>query len=168
MAGETRGVVHSDSRWWYWVAALPAVVALWTLSALWVVLGVSLDLGGGGLAGGTRSLVLLPAVALGAPAVVTFLLLPIALWRDGEAVRRAGAGWPDLPLVWAAVAGIVDLVLLAGIVLLAQVDASLGSGVIAIAVIAGTALAVGYLNRRTRHVWTPTSLRDLKRELEPR
>lgn len=166
MAHSDRGVVHADSRWWYWIAALPAVVALWTATSLWVLLGVSLEFTGDGLFGGAQSLVLLPAVALGIPAVVVFLLLPFALWRDGEAALRAGAGWPDLPALWAAAAGIVDIVLVAGLVLLARIDNTIGFGVIVIAVIAGTALAVTYLRARVRNVWTPTSLRELKRELQ--
>lgn len=177
MSGDTRGVVHTDSRWWYWVAALPAIVALWLASALWVLLGVSLGFGGlgGGAGGGGGSgglggqgLLFLPAVALGAPALVVFFLLPLALWRDGDAVRRSGAGWPDLPVVWAAVAGVVDVVLLAGLVVLARIDRTLGLAVVLLAVLAGTALAITYLRRRARHVWTPTSLWELKRELQPR
>lgn len=166
MTTAERGVVHADSRWWYWVAALPAVVALWTLTSLWVLLGVSLEFSSGDLFGGAQSLVLLPAVALGIPAVVAFLVLPIALWRDGTATRTAGAGWPDIPELWAGIAGVIDLVLLAGVVLLTRVDEGVGLLVTLVAVVAGTALAVGYLRRRIRHVWTPTSLHELKRELQ--
>lgn len=166
MPEHSRGVVHADSRWWYWVAALPAIVALWVASAIWVGLGVSLG-GGGGWVGG-QGLVLLPAVALGAPAVVVFLLLPIALWRDGTLVRRAGAGWPDHPVGWAGVAALIDLGLLAGIVMLSRLDRTLGLGLVLVAVVAGTALAVFYLKQRSRHVWTPTSFWELKHELEPR
>lgn len=165
MSGTGRGVVHADSRWWYWVAALPAVVALWTATSLWVLLGVSLEFGSGGRFGDARSLVLLPAVALGIPAVVVFLVLPIALWRDGEATLRAGAGWPALPALWAGIAGVIDLVLLAGLLVLAQVDATIGSGLVAVAVVSGTALAVSYLRGRIQEVWTPTSLGELRREL---
>lgn len=165
-ATRERGVVHSDSRWWYWVAALPAVVALWTATSVWVLFGVSLEFTGGDLFGDAQSLVLLPAVALGIPAVVVFLVLPIALWRDGEATLRAGAGWPDLPALWAGAAGIVDVVLLVGLVLLAHVDATLGFGVIAVAVISGTILAVVYLRARIQNVWTPTTIGELKRELQ--
>lgn len=165
MAGAGRGVVHADSRWWYWIAALPAVVVLWTATSLWVVLGVTLEFGGGDPVGGAGSLVLLPAVALGLPAVVVFLVLPVALWRDGEATLSAGAGWPELPAVWAGVAGIIDVVLVVGLVVLARVDRALGSGLVAVAVIAGTGLAVRYLRTRTSKAWTPTSIGELKREL---
>lgn len=166
MSGTGRGVVHADSRWWYWIAALPAVVALWTATSLWVLLGVSLEFGSGDLFGDARALVLLPAVALGIPAVVVFLILPVALWRDGEATLRAGAGWPELPALWAGIAGIIDLVLIAGLVVLAQVDAAIGTGLVAVAVIAGTGLAIGYLRARIGTVWTPTSIGELKRELQ--
>lgn len=166
-AGPSRGVVHADSRWWYWVAALPAIVVLWTASAIWIVLGVSLEFGGGGIGVGGQSLVLLPAIALGAPAVVVFLLLPVALWRDGEALQRAGAGWPDLPVVWGAIAGVIDLVLLAGLTVLFQVDPGLGFLVVLIAVLLGTGIALTYLRNRVRHAWTPTSLWELRRELRP-
>lgn len=172
MPDSERGVVHSDSRWWYWVAAVPAVVALWTASAVWVVLGVSLDpgTGTGGVGGsgiGGEGLLLLPAIALGVPAIVVFLLLPIALWRDGEAARRAGSGWPDIPLLWAAAAGVIDIVLVVGLVVLARIAPTLGFGIILVAVVAGTALALSYLRGRSRHVWTPTNLWELRRELRP-
>lgn len=171
MTAAERGVVHADSRWWYWVAAVPAVVALWTLSSLWVLVGVSLDTGtgpggiGGGLGGG--GIVLLPAIALGAPAVVVFLLLPIALWRDGEATRRAGAGWPEYPPLWAGVAGIIDVALIVGLLVLARTNPTIGLGLVLLAVVAGTVLAATYLRRRTSRAWTPTSLGDLRRELRP-
>jgi hypothetical protein len=166
MTDAARGVVHADSRWWYWVAALPAVVALWTASALWVLLGVALEFGGGGGVG-SRGLVLLPAVALGGPALVVFLLLPVALWRDGEALLRAGAGWPEFPVVWAAIAGLVDLVLVAGLAVLVGVDRTIGFIVVLVAVLLGTGLALTYLRARVQHAWTPTSLRELRHELRP-
>ena len=166
MSGTGRGVVHADSRWWYWIAALPAVVALWTATSIWVLLGVSLEFGSGDLFGDATSLVLLPAVALGIPAVVVFLVLPVALWRDGEAALSAGAGWPELPAVWAGIAGVVDVVLLAGLLVLSRVDATIGFGLVAVAVIAGAALAVSYLRGRVQAVWTPTSLGELRRELQ--
>lgn len=170
MTAAERGVVHADSRWWYWVAAVPAVVALWTLSSLWVLVGVTLDtgtgtggIGGGGLGGG--GIVLLPAIALGAPAVVVFLLLPIALWRDGEATRQAGAGWPEYPTLWAGIAGVIDVGLIVGLLVLARTAPTVGLGIVLVAVVAGTTVAILFLRRRATRVWTPTTIWELRREL---
>lgn len=71
------------SRWWYWALGAPAIAVLWTVSALWTGLGVTVagvDMGGLGV----REYVALPLVALGPPLVVVAVVLPVAIRRDTD------------------------------------------------------------------------------------
>jgi hypothetical protein len=159
-----------DSRWWYWVLAVPVVTAFWVLSAVWVAVVVLVV--PEAAAGTTSSAVVsIPAVALGVPALVAFLVLPLALIQDSRAVAAAGGTWSDVASRAAQFAAVVDLVLLVGIYQFFEgaprvVDPDpLGTLLIGAAVVAGTWLCVRYLRERASIVAMPASLREWRSEL---
>ncbi|WP_232703244.1 hypothetical protein [Halobacterium wangiae] len=159
-----------DSRWWYWVAVVPVITTFWLLSAVWVAV-VVLVVPEASTPTTSSAVVSIPAVALGVPALVAFLVLPLALIQDSRAVEEAGGRWSGLA-EWAAQLAVgVDLALLAGIYLFFEGDASvvdpdpLGTLLIGIAVLAGTWLCVRYLRERASVVAMPTSLREWRSEL---
>ncbi|MFC3477724.1 hypothetical protein [Halobacterium litoreum] len=160
-----------DSRWWYWVAAVPVVTAFWLVSALWVAAVVLLV--PEAAATSMNAVVSIPAVALGVPAVVVFLLLPLALLQDSRAVERAGGDWSELGARAPQIAGALDLVLLAGVYQFFEGNESvlrpdpLGTLLIGVAVVAGTWLCVRYLRERKSLVAMPGSLREWRTELRP-
>lgn len=95
------GRVAPDSRWWYWVAALPAAASLWLLAFLWVFVAVAAEFGDV-LAGDPFDVALGLSVAIGGvPLLVIGLLVPVAVFFDSRALRRAGFEWPR-PLAYAA------------------------------------------------------------------
>ncbi|WP_336035908.1 hypothetical protein [Halobacterium yunchengense] len=178
-----------DSRWWYWVAAVPVVTAFWAVSALWT--GVVVALVPEAVVGSAESVVSLPAVALGLPALVAFLALPLALWMDARAVDAAGGGWPTPTDGYARLAVGVDAVVFGGAVLffdgfgplaavaevltLDGVAAALASSafdtgglglfLVAVGAVAGSWLCVEYLRERRERVAMPGSLREWRAEL---
>lgn len=104
-----------DSRWWYWIAAVPVYFALMFVAGIVAfVLGVfamMLDvLGLGGLASvGTFVLFALGAVLFMIPGLVLSVLFPLALYVDARAVSEADVGWNPDPALYALVglAGVV-------------------------------------------------------------
>jgi len=151
-----------DSRWWYWVAAVPVVTAFWLVCSLWVAAVVVLV--PEAVVSGTTDVLSIPAVALGVPALVAFLLLPVALWMDGRAVGAAGADWVDGNSDAATVAAVADLLVLAGAVLFFEGSTAGAVGVLAGAAL-GTWVAVRYLRRRSERVAMPGSLWEWREEL---
>ena len=160
-----------DSRWWYWVAAVPVITTFWLLSAVWVAVVVLVVPEAS--AGTTSSAVVsIPAVALGFPALVAFLVLPLALIQDSRAVEEAGGHWSGLAERIPQLAAVVDLALLAGVTLFFEgtpdeiVDPDpLGTLLIVAAVVGGTWLCVRYLRERASMVAMPGSLREWRSEL---
>lgn len=158
-----------DSRWWYWVAAAPVVAALWAASALWVAAVVLVVPEAS--ASGVGTVVSIPAVALGIPALVAFLALPLALWRDAQAVRAAGADWPADPTRPPKLAAGANIAILAGILLFFEGGRILAdhrtAGTLAIAagVVGGSWLCVRYLRARSAVVDMPSSLWEWRDEL---
>jgi hypothetical protein len=161
--------IRVDSRWWYWVAAVPVVAAFWAASALWVAVVVLVvpeaDPSGFG------TVLSIPAVALGIPALVTGLVLPLALWRDAQDVRAAGADWPDDPTRPPKLAVAALVVVLAGVLLFFEGDAVFQSHrpLALLGVAAGVAgdcvLCVRYLRSRSEVVDMPSSLWEWREEL---
>lgn len=157
------------SRWWYWVAAVPLVTAFWAASALWVVGVVAIVPDAG--ASTTTAVVSIPAVALGVPALVVYLAMPLAAHMDGRAVRDAGGELPEIAGLMPQIAIAVDLVLVAGIYLFFEGSETvrapdpLGALLVVAAVVAGTWLAVRYVRERRDVVAMPSSFREWRAEL---
>jgi hypothetical protein len=97
-----------DSRWWYWIAAIPLYGVL---GALLVVLFVGAFLLGLAFDGGVLFVVLLvflvPVVGIGG--LVLTVLFPIATYVDARAIAESDAPWTPDPLIWglAALATVV-------------------------------------------------------------
>lgn len=178
--------IRVDSRWWYWVAAVPVVAAFWAVSALWVAVVVLVvpEASVSGfdavvvVPGVTPSIValvvvaaLLPGVALGIPALAVVGALPLALWRDGQAIRAAGVDWPDDPtrppkLAVAAFVGIlVGLLLFFEGERFLQQYQLLALLVILAGVVGDSVLCVRYLRERREVVDMPSSLWEWRDEL---
>jgi hypothetical protein len=151
-----------DSRWWYWVAAIPLVTAFWALSSLWVFVVVVVV--PEAAVSGTRDVLTLPAVALGVPALVAFLVLPLALWLDARAIAAAGGDWPADPARAPTIAAVADAVVVGGTALFFE-ESALGLLGVLVGVALGTWVAVRYLRRRREHVEMPASFREWRREL---
>jgi hypothetical protein len=158
-----------DSRWWYWAVAVPAISVLWAASALWLV-GVVLFVPQAN-ATAASAIVSIPAVALGVPALVAFLVLPFALLVDARAVRDAGSDWPTDPTRAPRLAAGADAGIAASLVLFFEVfdvagsTRPLGAVLILVSVVAGSLLCVRYVRERREHVAMPRSLREWREEL---
>jgi len=157
------------SRWWYWVAAVPLVTAFWLASALWIAVVVAVVPEAG--ASASSAVVSIPAVALGVPALVVFLAMPLAAHMDGRAVRDAGGELPEVAGLTPQIGAAVDLVLVAGVYLFFEGSGNvrrpdpLGALLVAAAVVAGTWLAVRYVRERREVVAMPSGFREWRREL---
>ena len=99
-----------DSRWWYWIAAIPLYVvvggALGLLFAVVALAGFGLGLDGGLIGFG---LLFVLVVALGLAGLVLTILFPVATYVDARAIATSDASWTPDPLVWglAALATVV-------------------------------------------------------------
>jgi len=157
------------SRWWYWVAAVPLVTTFWVASALWVVGVVAVVPEAG--ASATTAVVSIPAVALGVPAVVVYLAMPLAAHMDGRAVRAAGGDLPEVASLTPQLGTAVDLVLVVGIYLFFEGSGSVrqpdpvGTALVAAAVAGGSWLGVRYVRDRREVVAMPSSFREWRAEL---
>ena len=97
-----------DSRWWYWIAAIPAYVVLGGLLAVLFVGVFIFDLFvTGGLASVFGAFIVLPV--LGLVGLALTILFPVATYVDARAIAASDAPWTPDPLVWglAAVATVV-------------------------------------------------------------
>lgn len=161
--------IRVDSRWWYWVAAVPVVAAFWAASALWVAAVVVVVPEAS--ASGFGTVVSIPAVALGIPALVTVVLLPLALWRDTQAVRAAGSDWPEDPTRPPKLAAVALAAILVGVLLFFEGARILDQhrmvglfGIVA-GVVGDCVLCVRYLRERREVVAMPSSLWEWRDEL---
>jgi hypothetical protein len=151
------------------VAAVPLVTAFWVASALWIVGVVAVVPEAG--ASATSAVVTIPAVALGVPALVVFLAMPLAAHMDGRAVRDAGGELPGVAGLAPRIGVAVDLVLLAGVYLFFEGSRGvrephpLGTLLVAAAVLAGTWLTVRYVRERREVVAMPSGFREWRAEL---
>jgi hypothetical protein len=97
-----------DSRWWYWIAAVPLYFVVSAALAGLFLVGFLFDLF---LTGGLLSLfgaaLVVPVVGLVGLALA--VLFPVATYVDARAVAEAGGEWTPDPVVWslAALASVV-------------------------------------------------------------
>lgn len=122
-----------DSRWWYWIAAVPVYALLsmlfgFLLVFVFILAGVA-DTAGLGLVAFA-----LFVVFVAVPGLVLTILFPIATYVDAKAVAEADLAWDPDPALF-------------GVLALASVLVS--------AFTASVLLALYYLYRRHQHVGTP-------------
>ncbi|MFB6091913.1 MAG: hypothetical protein ABEK02_02755 [Haloquadratum sp.] len=97
-----------DSRWWYWIAAIPLYVVLGGVLAVLFVGALFFDLFlTGGLLTLAGAFVVVPVVGLAG--LVLSILFPIATYVDARAIAESDASWTPDPLLWglAALATVV-------------------------------------------------------------
>lgn len=75
----------TGSRWWWWIAGLPLSVGFWALTVLWVTIATE---GTGLLADPLHSAAALATVGLGIPLLVIAAMFPVAVYYDGQALRK--------------------------------------------------------------------------------
>jgi hypothetical protein len=99
-----------DSKWWYWVAAVPAYAAVGLLGGIVAfglfILTIGIDVAGGmGLATGALVLVgTLVAVLYGLAGLVLFVMFPIGIYLDAQAIAEADVDWEPDPVLYGIVA----------------------------------------------------------------
>lgn len=147
------GEAAVDSRWWYWVAAVPVAFAFWLASAAWVAVGTALD---PGLAGGVgfESALGLALVAMGVPLLVLLLVFPVAVHFDARAVAEQSTWRPNRSLLAAlALAAPVLAAAAVAAVVLDAVAAVPGSiAAVTLGYLAAAPVAGYYLYRRRARV----------------
>lgn len=122
-----------DSRWWYWIAAVPlyfvASLLIGGFAFVIAVLGLATDLGG-------LFLLLFGAAFLliALPGVILAVMFPLALYVDARAVAGANVDWSPDPILY-------------GVLALAAVLVS--------AFTLSVPLSLYYLYQRHRHVGSP-------------
>lgn len=92
-----------DSRWWYWIAAVPVSALVALVGGVFLLFGFLFDLflTGGMLTFGVTFL-LVPVVGLAG--LVLTVMYPVATYVDARAVAESPAEWTPDPLVWGLVA----------------------------------------------------------------
>lgn len=100
MAG--RAVV--DSRWWYWVAALPVIAAFWLVTALWLWIATSAEFGAGPSGDPGSFAFSVTTLFAGVPFLVSLAVFPAAVYFDARALAAAGASWQPDPRRYGALA----------------------------------------------------------------
>ncbi|WP_318567928.1 hypothetical protein [Salinigranum marinum] len=105
-----------DSRWWYWIAAVPVYFLVTFVggavaAVLFVFAGLLDVLGLGGLAS-FSTFVLFGGVAalFGLVGVVVAFAFPVAVYVDARAIEAAGGEWQPDPVLWGLVAVVAVLV----------------------------------------------------------
>jgi hypothetical protein len=105
-----------DSRWWYWIAAVPAYFLVTFVggavaAAVFVFAGLLDVLGLGGLAS-FSTFVLFGGVAtlFGLVGVIIAFGFPVGIYVDARAIEAAGGEWRPDPVLWGLVAVVAVLV----------------------------------------------------------
>ena len=92
-------------RWWYWIAAVPAVAAVWLLSFVWLAIAATAEFGAGGIGGDTIGTAFwLSLFVAGVPLTVVLVLLPVAVLKDARALATVDAPWRPDPSRWGLLA----------------------------------------------------------------
>ena len=90
-----------DSRWWYWIAAIPLYVVVGAAAVLLFAVVALLGFGIGFDAGFVvTGLLFLAIVGLGLVGLVLSIVFPIAMYIDARAIAASEASWTPDPLVW--------------------------------------------------------------------
>jgi hypothetical protein len=90
-----------DSRWWYWIAAIPLYVVVGVAAVLLFAVVALLGFGIGFDAGFVVTGLLFAAVfMLGDVGIVLSIVFPIAMYIDTRAIAASEASWTPDPLVW--------------------------------------------------------------------
>jgi hypothetical protein len=105
-----------DSRWWYWIAAVPVYFLVTfaggaVAAVLFVFAGLLDVLGLGGLAS-FSTFVLFGGVAalFGLVGVIVAFAFPVAVYVDARAIEATGGEWQPDPVLWGLVAVVAVLV----------------------------------------------------------
>ncbi|WP_458207550.1 hypothetical protein [Haladaptatus sp. NG-SE-30] len=138
-----------NSRWWYWIAAVPTVFVFWVVTVVWVAFAISMEpglLAGSGDSPLTRAAAV-SLVAVGVPFVVLTAFFPLAVFQDTQAISRAEAGWEP--------SGNYALVALLGLVVLAGLALSDLSLAVITGFVVSVPFSVYYLWLRHEHLGVP-------------
>ena len=94
-----------ESRWWYWIAAVPvySAVSLLLGGLLFGVFFLGFWVDVGFAVSGVFAFALL-MVLLAVPGLVLSVLFPLAVYVDARAVSEADVGWNPDPLLYGVVA----------------------------------------------------------------
>lgn len=93
----------ADSRWWYWIAAVPASAVVALVGGVFLLFGFLFDLFlTGGLLTFGATFFLVPVVGL--VGLVLTVMYPVATYVDARAIAESRAEWTPDPLVWGLVA----------------------------------------------------------------
>lgn len=97
-----------DSRWWYWVAAVPAVFAFWVVAVAWVTVAVGI----GPLSDPSpvAQAAEISLVAFGVPFVALTAAFPFAVYADATAILDADVDWRPARAPLTATAAVGPLV----------------------------------------------------------
>ena len=88
-----------DSRWWYWIAAIPLYVVLGGVLAVLFVGALLFDIFlTGGIVTIFGAFVVIPV--LGLLGLVLSVMYPIATYVDARAIAESESSWTPDPLVW--------------------------------------------------------------------
>ncbi|SFF76701.1 hypothetical protein SAMN04488063_0203 [Halopelagius inordinatus] len=92
-----------DSRWWYWIAAVPVSALVALVGGVFLLFGFFFDLF---LTGGllTFGVTFLFVPVVGLAGLVLTVMYPVATYVDARAVAESSAEWTPDPLVWGLVA----------------------------------------------------------------
>jgi hypothetical protein len=92
-----------DSRWWYWIAAVPAFFLVGLVGGAFFLFAFLFDLFlTGGLLTFAAAFVLVPIAGLVGLALT--VLYPVATYVDARAIAESDATWTPDPVVWGLVA----------------------------------------------------------------
>ena len=104
-----------DSRWWYWVAAVPIYVLIGAIGSVLVAIlligTIGLDiLGGGGAFTGLASILLLIAGGIyGLAGLALLFLFPIGIYLDAKAISELPVEWDPDPILYGGLAALSAL-----------------------------------------------------------
>ncbi len=104
-----------DSRWWYWVAAVPIYVLIGAIGSVLVAIlligTIGLDiLGGGGAFTGLASILLLIAGGIyGLAGLALLFLFPIGIYLDAKAIGDLPVEWQPDPILYGGLAALSAL-----------------------------------------------------------
>ncbi|GKZ14825.1 hypothetical protein BG842_26375 [Haladaptatus sp. W1] len=141
-----------QSRWWYWIAAVPVVFVFWVVTVAWVAFAISLE---PNILPSTYDspivhAALVSLVAVGIPFAVLIAVFPFAVFQDTQAIHRAEQGW-EPPSGNYALTGLLGL---AAAVVVWLLTSDISSAVIA-GFVLSVPFALYYLRERHDNLGVP-------------